>query len=686
MNRRHLLIVVGAALFCTLLGFLSWTAWHKRFRTDHVYKIGYHQNPPYQMRGPDGRPAGLAVEAVKSAARRLGLRLEWVFDETPGFQVLRNRSVELWPLMADVPERRTFAYISDPWIVAEGYMIARNPEAALPVGSFSGTIYYSSPGLFAALVRKHWPQANLQSVPDVSSIAAPFCAGHLPLLFVSVYQASEILRDIGKLCPAEKYRILQLPEISLRLGVASLKESSPVADRLRAEILKMQEDGQLSGILSKYGYVGLTEVKMIFELVAAEHQARKLRVFSAALWILLAVLMAVVWHSVRMRRLAEQASVAKSEFLANMSHEIRTPLGGVLGMLELALESTSSLVRRDYLETAHSSAQALLSILNDVLDLSRIEARRLELTPIDFNTRELIAEVDRLMSSVARNKGLRFDVKIDERVPRFVHADPLRIRQVILNLVGNAIKFTGSGSVRVALSLPEGEFRTLQIEVKDTGIGIPADKCALIFEPFRQGDGSIVRKFGGSGLGLAISKQLVDLMGGRIWLNSVSGSGSTFSFTVPFGDCENMEPVAAVESGKTPVRASLRILAADDNPVNQKLIQALLARDGHDVTMVGSGQAAVAAVAAGTEFDAVLMDIQMPEMDGFQATAAIRALDQQCRARIPIVALTAHAQAGYDQSCLASGMDFYLSKPIDRARLRDILANISERRVRAVPA
>jgi signal transduction histidine kinase/CheY-like chemotaxis protein len=418
---------------------------------------------------------------------------------------------------------------------------------------------------------------------------------------------------------------------------------------------------------------------MIIQLVAAERQARMLRVTFVGLWAALAVLAWLVWHLVRMRRIAEQANIAKSEFLANMSHEIRTPLGGVIGMVELALETSSSSARRDYLETADSSAKALLAILNDILDLSRIEARRLDLSPIGFDVRQLVSDVEHLMAPVAQNKGLRFESEVVGTVPDLIYADPVRTKQVVLNLVGNAIKFTQRGSVRVTVSRAEGAAHALLCQVTDTGIGIPADKCLQVFEPFRQADGSVVRKFGGSGLGLAISKQLVELMGGRIWLASMPGSGSTFSATIPFSDARNhaVSPSAARPILERPVGHPLRILVAEDNPVNQKLIRALLVRDGHEVTAVDSGRCAVAAVENGSSFDVILMDIQMPEMDGLQAAAAIRALGSDSPKRIPIIALTAHAQPGFDQVCIAAGMDSYLSKPIDSNKLRDLLADIS---------
>jgi CheY-like chemotaxis protein len=396
----------------------------------------------------------------------------------------------------------------------------------------------------------------------------------------------------------------------------------------------------------------------------------------------LCVLTLVAWRLRRARAAADAANTAKSAFLANMSHEIRTPLGGVLGMIELALDGQLASAQRELLDTAHSSARTLLALLNDILDLSRIEARRLELTPVDFQPRVLLEEIATLMAPVARAKGLTFTRVVDDAVPAWLRADPVRVRQVLLNLIGNAIKFTERGGVTVRVELEPGirheTGHHLRVSVHDTGIGVPADKSAAIFEPFRQADGSIVRKFGGTGLGLTISRQLVELMGGRIWFESEAGAGSTFRCTLGFADAD---PAAGTRQATTtadllPAR-SLQVLVAEDNPVNQRLIRAFLEKDRHRVILVESGQAAVEAMVDGA-FDLILMDIQMPVMDGFEATAAIRALDTPCRT-VPIVALTAHAQIGYEAICLAAGMDGYLSKPLDRTALRRVLSRVSAR-------
>lgn len=401
------------------------------------------------------------------------------------------------------------------------------------------------------------------------------------------------------------------------------------------------------------------------------------------------------------RRTAEDANQLKSEFLANMSHEIRTPLNGILGftkLLEAKRDTLSPEQVEEYLATIRRSAEHQLELINDLLDLSKIEAGKLTIERVPCKPAAIISEVLSSLRLTAEAKNLKLEQSFGSAIPETIQSDPHRLKQMLLNLVGNAVKFTEKGSVLVVVRMvqdPNGS--QLAFDVIDSGIGIPADKHEAIFDPFVQADGSVTRKFGGTGLGLAISRRLARAMGGDLRVQSILGKGSTFTFTVDPGNLDDVKMLTSPSEAfsRRPVRNSalsgnplripgMKVLIADDGDTNRRLIVTVLKLAGGVTTAVEDGQQAVDAIAANGNdyFDVVLMDMQMPVLDGYQATRKLR----ERGVTIPIIALTAHALAGSDEQCYAAGCSAYLTKPIDPEALIEYLETKITIRETAAPS
>jgi len=817
LSFRKLSCVVGVAVATLAVVYLVVPEPLDRSRT---YTIGYQDSPPRQYVKADGRPAGPVVEMITEAARREGLKLRWIQLREDAASAVAAGRIDLYPLVHQMPERENL-HLTRPYTQSNIWLLTRSQANVPRARAFSGRRVAAVQHLGALMVGRFLPGAIPVKLPDAKAVAESVCSGAAAAAIVgdSTSHLSASQRPAG--C---ELRITPVPNARIDGGIAANPTDAAAreaADLLRKQLAAMAEDGTIASISLRWQFPPTNEV-LIMEHLAQARQATNLLTFVAVFAVLgssMLVLQAIRFRQAR--RVAESAMSERSRFLAALSHEIRTPMGAIIGMAELALDTPLNAEQRDYLTTIRTSSTSLLSILNDTLDISKAEAGKIRLTPTEFRVRDGLADILQSLSFRAQEKGLELVCHVEPAVPDAVLCDAGRLRQILVNLAGNAIKFTDSGEVLVRVSVePAGERATLRFVVADTGIGVPKGRQESIFLPFEQGGTATQDTYGGTGLGLTISSRLVDLMGGRIWLESPwtdplwekQYSGSAFQFTVavdlprgtppwvssfkgtralvvavnatqrrslveilrewgmeadtadgvpratealraaraqgsPYGvavldlaeetweirqdkdegdwagtytvvissaatrshtagaygrrtAAHLLKPVKPtvmhstiralldpatstgdlmhlrdLTSTRRPAAGSRRVLVAEDNLINQRLLRRLLEKRGHKVYTVSNGRDAILLLEQESA-DVVLMDVEMPVLDGLQATAELRSREKEGVPRVPIVAITAHALAGDRERFLKAGFDGYLAKPVVTDELYKLVESI----------
>jgi signal transduction histidine kinase/ActR/RegA family two-component response regulator len=652
--------------------FLLWHHDHRHI----ILRAGIRNNSLSTNLNPEGRVDALAVEVVAAAARRSGLRLQWVECPEGPDRALRAKKVDLWPMTLDLPERKKQFHITEPWLAAERCLVTKGP----PPAQWTGVPVAYGLGPESQLLAAAPASKPVHAEGDVAAVRA-VCSGGVRAAYVLTQSLGAFVLRKPAGCETDDFRVTPAGGKPLKLGIGSTFEAAEAADELRMEIGRMAAQGVLEEFFNKYSLYSIAETADIYELMDAQRHTQALEIGAGGLILALAIL---VWQVGRVRdarRVAEKANSAKSQFLANMSHEIRTPLNGIVAMTEVLGRSGLTPEQRDIAAVILNSSESLMTIVNDILDFSKIEAGGMSIEQIAFDVRATVEDAVRLFTPRAQQKGLEIACRIATDVPRMIVGDPVRIRQVLMNLLSNAIKFTETGGVGVELARggnPE-QGPALLFRVVDTGMGIPAAASGKLFRAFTQADSTTTRKFGGTGLGLAISLRLVTLMGGSIGLESEPNEGSVFWFIIPapaMERVEQLEPASVslpAPAGSPPAMAESdwRILIVEDNPVNQIVAARALRTLGYSPDIASSGEAALD-VLLQRPFDLILMDCQMPGMDGYQTAAEIRRREAG-RHRTPIVAMTANNVDGDRERCVAAGMDDYLSKPFRMAALERAL-------------
>jgi signal transduction histidine kinase/ActR/RegA family two-component response regulator len=673
MHTRRSGLAVSLIAVCALTAIaIWWFVGHNRRTPHRRVRIGVDQAAPYQSWGPGPGPVGFSVDVLTEAARRSNIELQWEFHPEGPRQAFAEHAVDLWPLWATRAAAQSHLYSSKPWLDNQ-YAVAWRADGTgahhAPPEWRGRTIAIANLPLAKHLAQQLFPGFRGDFTPDRTIALQHLCSGQADGAFLEVrlLEAMLLRRPAG--CEPVDLRVQVADTLSVPMAIVSSWEFRPETDLLRRQIEIMFQDGRFSRLIDPWFVFSNIEANSLVDLQQQKRNNVYTLIALGIVVLLLGLLVRMYRQARRAVRAAERANRAKSEFLANVSHDVRTPMNGVIAMTDLLMTTPLAPEQRDYAETIRQSADLQLAILNDLLDTAKIESGKLVLESVVFSPAQLLEQVRLAFSAAAAEKGLRLVLNC-QALPKAVMGDPLRLRQVLTNLVSNAIKFTPKGDITIAAQgLDDGEKAMLAFSVSDTGIGIDPQLQFRIFEPFTQADTSTTRRFGGTGLGLSICVSLVELMGGLLQVESIPGAGSRFSFSLSLPIAAGLAASSESQNREIQLHSELPVLVAEDNLVNQKVAVALLRSFGLQADVAANGAEAVEKYLAG-EYLAVLMDCQMPEMDGYEATRRIR---QAGRAHVPIIALTAATSNTERQLALDAGMDGFVSKPVHRDELARVL-------------